>query len=121
MHRAKVFLPCASSPEGNSALTGFVSAGSKLVDSASSLVPESVPRPVAKAGITVLGILLVLGLIQKLISGFITMLILAGLGYYFFTRGEDVQQEKKSPDGGSGNEDLSDPLDDARRIMDKYK
>jgi hypothetical protein len=44
---------------------GFVSTGSKLVDKASSLVPESVPRPVAKAGIAVFGALFVWGLIQK--------------------------------------------------------
>jgi hypothetical protein len=58
-----------------------------------------------------------IALSHQLISGFITFLILAGLGYYFFTRGEDPEQEKQGSPNTSGNEDLTDPLDEARRIM----
>lgn len=42
-----------------------ISTGTKLVDQAAGLVPESVPRSVAKGGVALLGTLFVFGLIQK--------------------------------------------------------
>lgn len=39
--------------------------GRNLVDSASDLVPSSVPRPVAKGGVAVAGVLIVFWLMQK--------------------------------------------------------
>ena len=44
---------------------GLVSAGGKLLESASNLVPQSVPRPVAKGGVAVVGVFLIFGLLQK--------------------------------------------------------
>ena len=56
----------------------------------------------------------------KVISGVVTLAILGGLGYYFLTRGGDDDDDKDTTSAsGSSNsdEDLSDPLSEARRIM----
>jgi hypothetical protein len=50
---------------GNEALDSAISVGKGLVDSASELVPESVPRPVAKGGVAVAGGLVAFWLLQK--------------------------------------------------------
>lgn len=41
--------------------------GKGLVDSAANLVPESVPRPVAKTGVAVVGGLIAFTILQKVI------------------------------------------------------
>ena len=47
--------------------SGVLSTGNKLVDSATSLVPTSIPRPVAKGGVAALGGLILLGLVQQVL------------------------------------------------------
>lgn len=102
----------------NDTVKGLVEAASGLVDSAASFVPENVPRPAAKTGVAVAGVLLTFWLLQKVISGVVTLALFAGLGYYFLTRNANEPAEKPAPkDSG----DLDDPLSEARRIMDKYK
>ena len=44
---------------------GVITAGTRLVEQASDFVPASVPRPVAKGGVALLGGLFVFGLVQK--------------------------------------------------------
>lgn len=44
---------------------GIVAAGNKLVDSGAGLVPESVPRPVARAGVTVALGLFLFGVLKQ--------------------------------------------------------
>uniref|UniRef100_A0A7R9VET0 Uncharacterized protein n=1 Tax=Chlamydomonas euryale TaxID=1486919 RepID=A0A7R9VET0_9CHLO len=110
---------CASKDKSDIVSTA-ITTGTKLIDSAADFVPQSVPRSVAKGGVALLGFVFVFGLIQKVISGFVTLAVLLGIGYWYVTRNDD-------DDGGdsgkrsSSDEDLSDPLSDARRIMDKYK
>ena len=50
-------------------VAGIVSTGSKLVESASDLVPQSVPRPLAKGGVAIVGGLIIFGLVQKVGCG----------------------------------------------------
>eukprot|EP00955_Chlamydomonas_euryale_P112138 366113-Chlamydomonas_euryale.AAC.9 len=111
-------------------IAAAITTGTKLIDSAADFVPQSVPRSVAKGGVALLGFVFVFGLIQKVrwrwrqsllincvISGFVTLAVLLGIGYWYVTRNDD-------DDGGdsgkrsSSDEDLSDPLSDARRIME---
>ncbi|KAG1666531.1 hypothetical protein FOA52_014428 [Chlamydomonas sp. UWO 241] len=98
-----------------------LSTGNKLIDTVSDWVPESVPRPVARGGVAVLGALFVFGLIQKVISGFVTLFVLLGIGYFYITRNGDDDDTDKPPKARSSADELDDPLSDARRIMDKYK
>ncbi len=53
----------------------------------------------------------------QVLSGFFTLILFAGFGYYFFTRSggdDDGGDSGKQPAQG---EDLNDPLAEARRIM----
>lgn len=105
----------------NETIDGIVTAGTKLVENASQLVPSSIPRPVAKAGVAIAGGVFIFGLVQQVLSGFITLIVLGGLGYFFFTRSSsDTDDEDSNKGEGKGEDDLSDPLSEAQRIMKKY-
>mmetsp|Transcript_20029 Transcript_20029/g.47731 ORF Transcript_20029/g.47731 Transcript_20029/m.47731 type:complete len:176 (-) Transcript_20029:51-578(-) len=97
---------------------GFVKTANSVVDTVVEFVPSSVPRPAAKAAVVVVGFLFAFSLLQKLLSTVITLGVLAAAGYFFYT---------SSGIGGSGSagEDIDasedESLDEARRIMDKYK
>jgi hypothetical protein len=56
----------------------------------------------------------------QMISGVITLAVLAGLGYYFFTR-SGVSDDDDTGDSGPSkkrtDDDMNDPLSDAQRIM----
>ncbi|KXZ54872.1 hypothetical protein GPECTOR_4g944 [Gonium pectorale] len=112
----------ASKDDKDDAIAGAIKTASGLVDKATDLVPDSVPRPAAKAGVTIAGIMFA-------ISGVITLALFAGVGYYFLTQqaGKDDDAidvpppSKKSGGAGGKEQDLDDPLAEARRIMDKYK
>lgn len=60
-------MPVPSIPSQAPAHTtaGLVNAASGLVDSAASFVPENVPRPAAKTGVAVAGVLVTFWLLQK--------------------------------------------------------
>lgn len=100
-----------------------LSAATAAVDAATSLVPESVPRPLAKGGIAAVGVLLLVSFVGKLISTVVFLGLLAAGGYFLLQQqggsGSGGGKGKKKG-GGSGNAG-SDALAEARRIMDKYK
>lgn len=115
---------------GNAALDSALATGKGLVESAASLVPESVPRPVAKGGVAVVGGLLAFTLLQKLVSTVLTVALLGGAAWWYFQSsssgggGGSSGDAGSSSGGGGGRRDddaLDDPLAEARRIMDKYK
>mmetsp|Transcript_19913 Transcript_19913/g.55497 ORF Transcript_19913/g.55497 Transcript_19913/m.55497 type:complete len:128 (+) Transcript_19913:246-629(+) len=95
------------------------------VETVAGFVPSSVPRGIAKGGVYALGGLLVFGLIQKVLSGLLTLALLGTLGYlYLSLSGGDDDDEgggRKRQQSGSEADDDGSPLSDARRIMDKYK
>ena len=76
----------------NALISTALSAATAAVDAAASLVPESVPRPVAKGGIAALGAILLVSFVGKLISTVIFLGLLAAGGYFL------LQQQG----GGSG-------------------
>ena len=92
---------------------------SPLVDAASDLVPASVPRPAAKVGVSVLGGGVVFALLSSLLNTAFTLLVLASLAFVAYT----INREGggKGGSGGGSDGDADDPLEAARRIMDKYK
>ncbi|GLC41585.1 hypothetical protein PLESTB_000699400 [Pleodorina starrii] len=133
--RVGAVLVRASNDSKDSLVSDAIKAASGLVDKATELVPESVPRPAAKTGVTIAGIMFIFWLLQKVISGVVTLALFAGVGYYFLTQqgagadkdGDaiDVTSSSSSSSskkkGGRSGDDLDDPLAEARRIMDKYK
>ncbi|KAG2490901.1 hypothetical protein HYH03_010814 [Edaphochlamys debaryana] len=57
------------------------------------------------------------------ISGVVTLAVLAGVAYYFITKsdGGDDETIDVTPTKGGAKKDMDDPLAEARKIMDKYK
>ncbi|GIL82788.1 hypothetical protein Vretimale_8349 [Volvox reticuliferus] len=108
------------------AMSGAIKAASGLVDKATDLVPESVPRPAARAGVAIAGVMFVFWMLQKVISGVLTLAIFAGVGYYFLTKqaaenDDTIDVTPPAKKGGRTDDNMDDPLAEARRIMDKYK
>ncbi|KAG2490892.1 hypothetical protein HYH03_010809 [Edaphochlamys debaryana] len=62
-------------------------------------------------------------LLNKVISGVVTLAVLAGVAYYFITKsdGGDDETIDVTPTKGGAKKDMDDPLAEARKIMDKYK
>lgn len=116
----------ASSPraEGGGERPGWRKAAdavAPVVDGLSNLVPESVPRPVAKAGVAVLGTGLVLWTVSSLFKTAVSLAAFGLLGFVAFTI--FLSSGGGGDDGGAsgGKDGEEDPLDEARRIMGKYK
>lgn len=87
-----------------------------LAGSAASLVPASVPRPVAKLGVVGIGSLVALWLFGKLVSTVFTIAAVGGAAFLFLkSRGAKPEATSDVAD------DAIDPVASARRIMDKYK
>lgn len=99
--------------------------GKQGLDAGVKLVPESVPRPVAVAGISLVGFLVITTAIKTLFSTVFSLVVVAGLGYgafIYFTRGGGGDDgDDSGPPKRSSSPSSSDPLEDARRIMEKYK
>ena len=103
----------------NALLSTALSAATAAVDAAASLVPASVPRPVAKGGIAAVGAVLLVSFVGKLISTVVFLGLLAAGGYFLLQQQGSSGSGKGKKKGGSGAG--SDALAEARRIMDKYK
>lgn len=99
--------------------------GGGIVDAAADLVPESVPRPVAKAGVALAGAGVAFWLLQKVVSTVITLAVIGAGLYFYLGRGgasdEGAGSSSRRSGGGNNNDDDDDdPLAEARRIMSKY-
>lgn len=89
------------------------------IETGTSFIPDSVPRPIAKIGVTgVLGVV-ALFLLKSFLSSLFFLLSMMGLIYFaFITLNKDER-----PKGGEGDTFTTDDesLEEARRIMEKYK
>ena len=100
--------------------------GKDAVDFGASLVPEKVPRPVARVGVTILSAVTILSLVKTVLSTAVTIILLGILGWKAVMNdttnsgsgGSNAgsSTDKREIDGGE-----EDPLEEARRIMSKYK
>ena len=94
-----------------------------------SAVPESVPRPAAKLAVGAVAVTLVSFFVKSLVNTLLLLALLAG-GVYFLA-GKQLDKLEKSAAGGDDDDDIfggpvrestgNQALDDAQRIMDKYK
>ena len=97
------------------------------VESAAALVPESVPRPAAKGLVSVAFAMVVVVTVKSIFSTALTAILLGGAGWAMmnFTSSNDDDSGRGRGDDGStgdrGQGDEDDPLEEARRIMSKYK
>eukprot|EP00252_Welwitschia_mirabilis_P006822 TRINITY_DN17727_c0_g1_i1.p1 TRINITY_DN17727_c0_g1~~TRINITY_DN17727_c0_g1_i1.p1 ORF type:complete len:160 (+),score=8.45 TRINITY_DN17727_c0_g1_i1:112-591(+) len=89
------------------------------IEAGSKLVPDSVPRPIARGGVAVGGLIVISFLLKSLLSTAFFIIATVGLIYLIFIyinkdegpRGEAIDSESS----------IDETLDEARRIMDKYK
>ncbi|GFH23555.1 uncharacterized protein HaLaN_21183, partial [Haematococcus lacustris] len=115
----------AKKPEQDEVGSGLASAGSFLssaLESGAALVPDTVPRPLAKGGVAVVGGLVLFGLLKQLLSGLLTLAVMGGVAYWWLTKSDPGSEVtdidvKPSSRGGKDDEDLDDPLSEARKIM----
>eukprot|EP00850_Spirogloea_muscicola_P001993 SM000007S20953 [mRNA] locus=s7:1096424:1097504:+ [translate_table: standard] len=103
-----------------------VRVGKEGLNGVTKLVPASIPRPIATAGVAVVGLFLISSILRTVFSTFFFIALLGGagyLGFLYFTQGSGNgtdDSDSSSGDGGSGS-GSGNALDEARRIMDKYK
>ncbi|TVU44729.1 hypothetical protein EJB05_04181 [Eragrostis curvula] len=91
--------------------------GKDAVEAATNLVPGSVPRPIARIGVTIAAVLITLFLLKSIVSTAFFVLAMMGLIYLGF-----LAMNPKEVTGSKVDETSSeDPVEEARRIMEKYK
>eukprot|EP00879_Flechtneria_rotunda_P001202 GHRR01001349.1.p1 GENE.GHRR01001349.1~~GHRR01001349.1.p1 ORF type:complete len:154 (+),score=41.52 GHRR01001349.1:415-876(+) len=121
-HRRPVRAQAKQRTTGNEAIDNAIQTGKGFVESAANLVPESVPRPVAKGGVAVAGVILAFWVLQKLVSTVLTIALLGGAAWFYFQYGGGNGSAGAAGSSSKGSDaSLDDPLAEARRIMDKYK
>ncbi|KAK3264094.1 hypothetical protein CYMTET_27140 [Cymbomonas tetramitiformis] len=91
-------------------------AGNAVLNGLVAVVPDSVPRPLAKGGVVLVGALSIYVIFTTLLNAAFTLLLVGGIGVTAFT----ITRSNASDEDESGDDgDMS--LDEARKIMDKYK
>ncbi|KAK2986383.1 hypothetical protein RJ640_026647 [Escallonia rubra] len=108
-------------------LQTVLNVGKDGIEAGTNLVPDAVPRPVARISVTVVVGALALFVIKSFLSTAFFVLAMMGLIYFTFL----ALNKDEGPKGGGGSKDEGpmgtggtspeDTLEEARRIMEKYK
>ncbi|KAG0453144.1 hypothetical protein HPP92_025499 [Vanilla planifolia] len=99
--------------------------GRDSVEAGTNLVPDSIPRPIARISVSVAIIGLAFFLLNSFLSTAFFVLAVMGLVYFLFLAFNTDEGPRGGGGGGGGSE--ADPLsedeslEEARRIMEKYK
>ncbi|KAL1200417.1 hypothetical protein V5N11_032244 [Cardamine amara subsp. amara] len=96
--------------------------GKDGIEAGTSLVPVSVPRPVARISVTIAAMAVSLLVLKSFLSTAFFILGTMGFAYFLFI----ALNKDEAPKGGgenniSGSKSMDDPLEEAKKIMDKYK
>lgn len=94
--------------------------GKDGIDAGTNLVPNSVPRPIARISVTFVALSALLFVFKSLLSTAFFILATIGLAYFAYLA-FNKDQEPPSRNGGTTTKPMDDPLEEANRIMDKYK
>mmetsp|Transcript_17691 Transcript_17691/g.21212 ORF Transcript_17691/g.21212 Transcript_17691/m.21212 type:complete len:191 (+) Transcript_17691:164-736(+) len=103
-----------------------LSVGSQYLSTVASVIPESVPRPLAKVIAGVVSLVLVTWCLKAVFNVFFSLAALAAaavVGWKVMNRGstEDEEAAAKKDQDVQVDDDDDVSLAEARRIMDKYK
>lgn len=93
--------------------------GKDGIEAGTNLVPDSVPRPLARISVSVVTGALVLFVLKSVLSTAFFVVAMMGLIYFTYIALNKDEGPKGSGDGGTAS--TEDSLEEARRIMDKYK
>ncbi|KAL7584184.1 uncharacterized protein LOC111880241 [Lactuca sativa] len=93
--------------------------GKDGIEAGTNLVPDSIPRPIARISVGVIGAAVVLFLLKSFLSTAFFFLTTMGLIYFVFI----ALNKDEGPTGGGSTTTTSteESLEEARRIMEKYK
>ncbi|XP_041003008.1 uncharacterized protein LOC121248579 isoform X1 [Juglans microcarpa x Juglans regia] len=92
--------------------------GKDGIEAGTNLVPDSVPRPIARISVTVAALAATLFVLSSFLSTAFFVLATMGLVYFIFI----AFNRDDGPRGGGGTTSTDDTtLEEARRIMEKYK
>ncbi|KAJ8747172.1 hypothetical protein K2173_012888 [Erythroxylum novogranatense] len=87
------------------------------IEAGTNLVPDSVPRPIARISVTVVASAISLFVLKSFLSTAFFVLATMGLVYFLFI----ALNKDQRPRGDRGTSSPDDPLEEAKRIMEKYK
>ncbi|KAM1764840.1 hypothetical protein ACFX11_004047 [Malus domestica] len=122
-HRSVVPVVFASQSNFFKVLQTAWKVGRDGVEAGTNLVPNSVPRPVARVSVTIAALTLSLFVLKSFLSTAFFALATMGLVYFIFI----ALNKDEGPRGGGGTtstpkeDGIDDSLEEARRIMEKYK
>ncbi|XP_030523501.1 uncharacterized protein LOC115736123 [Rhodamnia argentea] len=98
--------------------------GRDAIEAGTNLVPDAVPRPVARISVTFVGLSVALFVLKSFLSTAFFVLATMGLIYFTFlalNKDSGPKGGGDGPKGGGGAPPLEDPVEEARKIMEKYK
>ncbi|XP_014523818.1 uncharacterized protein LOC106780089 [Vigna radiata var. radiata] len=89
------------------------------IEAGTNLVPNSVPRPIARISVTIVALSVTLFVLKAFLSTAFFILATIGLSYFAYLAFNKDQ-------GPRGNQEttstpMDDPVEEARKIMEKYK
>ncbi|KAL8489947.1 hypothetical protein ACS0TY_025738 [Phlomoides rotata] len=87
------------------------------IEAGTNLVPDTVPRPIARISVAVVAVTLALFVLKSFISTAFIALAVMGVCYFTFI----ALNKDEGPKGGGETTSVDDSLEEARKIMDKYK
>ncbi|EPS72222.1 hypothetical protein M569_02530 [Genlisea aurea] len=90
--------------------------GRSGIEGGTNLVPDAIPRPIARISVTVVVLALALFVLKSFLSTLFFALAVMGLSYFAFLalNKDEVGPKEKSTS-------VEDSLEEARKIMEKYK
>ncbi|XP_058197684.1 uncharacterized protein LOC131313411 [Rhododendron vialii] len=94
--------------------------GKDGIEAGTNLVPDAVPRPVARISVAVVAVTLTLFVFKSLLSTAFFVLSMMGLIYLAFIA-MNKDDDSRGGGGPGGTTSTDDSLEEARRIMEKYK
>lgn len=96
--------------------------GKDGIEAGTNLVPVSVPRPVARISVTIAALAVSLFVVKSFLSTAFFVLGTMGFAYFLFIAlNKDEAPKLRGDDNSSGSKSMDDPLEEAKKIMDKYK
>ncbi|KAH0664789.1 hypothetical protein KY285_025995 [Solanum tuberosum] len=91
--------------------------GKDGVEAGTNMVPDAIPRPIARICVTVVGAAFALFALKSFLSTVFFALAMMGVIYFGFI----ALNKDDGPKGSGGTASADDSLEEARRIMEKYK